>query len=391
MKTYDADLIIVGGGLVGAALALALKNTTLDIILLEGRAPQLDWELDSWDQRVYAISRASRRLLTEIGAWPLARSERLCPVTEMKIAGDSGQSQLQFTALESGVDELTCIAENRELQRALWLALAQTSNVRIITGQPAQALTVEPDAAHLTLADGRNLRAKLVVGADGANSWVRKQLNLEASSKPYQQFGVVANFACEKPHYGVAQQWFMPDGILAWLPLPQQQMSMVWSCYQDRRDELLALSAAQLAQKVAQAGQFSLGQLQQVTPAAAFELKLTQVPQISRSRIVLVGDAAHTVHPLAGQGVNLGFGDVAELAKVLSSVHPERIGDALVLRRYERARRESVLLMQSVCDGLQSLFNNHNPILKSLRNIGLTMTNQLPWVKRQLIRHAMDS
>lgn len=391
MKTYDADLIIVGGGLVGAALALALKNTTLDIILLEGREPLLDWPLDSWDQRVYAISRASRRLLTEIGAWPLARSERLCPVTEMKISGDSGQSQLQFTALESGVDELTCIAENRELQRALWLALAQTSNIRIITGQSAQALTVEPDAAHLTLADGRQLQAKLVVGADGANSWVRKQLNLEASSKPYQQFGVVANFACEKPHYGVAQQWFMPDGILAWLPLPQQQMSMVWSCYQDRRDELLALSAAELAQKVAQAGQFSQGQLQQVTPAAAFELKLTHVPQISRSRIVLVGDAAHTVHPLAGQGVNLGFGDVAELAKVLSSVHPERIGDALVLRRYERARRESVLLMQSVCDGLQSLFNNHNPVLKSLRNIGLTMTNQLPWVKRQLIRHAMDS
>ncbi|WP_373976376.1 UbiH/UbiF family hydroxylase [Chitinibacter sp. SCUT-21] len=391
MKTYDADLIIVGGGLVGAALALALKNTTLDIVLLEGREPQLDWPLESWDQRVYAISRASRRLLTEIGAWPLARAERLCPVSAMKIAGDEPNSRLEFSALESGVDELAFIVENRELQRALWLALAQCSNVRVMTGLTAQALDIQADAAYLTLADGQRLSAKLIIGADGANSWVRQQLQIEASSKPYQQFGVVANFACEKPHYGVAQQWFMADGILAWLPLPNQQMSMVWSCYQDRRDELLALSADELAKQVAQAGQSRLGELKLITPPAAFPLKLTQLEHITRSRVALVGDAAHTVHPLAGQGVNLGFGDVAELAKVLAEVHPERIGDALVLRRYERARRESVLLMQTVCDGLQVLFNNDKPILKSLRNIGLNLTNSAPWIKRQLIRHAMDS
>ncbi|QLI80895.1 UbiH/UbiF family hydroxylase [Chitinibacter fontanus] len=391
MKTYDADLIIVGGGLVGAALALALKNTTLDVILLEGRAPQLDWPLDTWDQRVYAISRASRRLLNEIGAWPRMRVERLTPISAMKIAGDAPHSRLEFAALESGVDELAFIIENRELQRALWLALDDCSNVRVMTSVTASALQIDYDAATLTLADGHQLSAKLIIGADGANSWVRQQLAIPSSAKSYEQYGVVANFACEKPHYGVAQQWFMPDGILAWLPLPNQQMSMVWSCSEDRRNELLTLSADELAKQVAQAGQSRLGQLSVVTPAAAFPLKLTQVADIARSRVALVGDAAHTVHPLAGQGVNLGFGDVAELAKVLASVHPDRIGDALVLRRYELARRESVLLMQTVCDGLQVLFNNHNPILKSLRNIGLTMTDSLPWIKRQLIRHAMDS
>ncbi|WP_410497412.1 UbiH/UbiF family hydroxylase [Chitinibacter sp. S2-10] len=391
MKTHDADLIIVGGGLVGAALALALKNTTLDIILLEGREPMLDWPADSWDQRVYAISRASRTLLSEIGAWQGVRSERLAPISAMKIYGDAANSRLEFAALEAGVDELAFIVENRELQRALWLALAECSNVRVMTLVSAQQLQIKPEEAILTLDNGQSLSAKLVIGADGANSWVRQQLGMDSNAKSYQQFGVVANFACEKPHYGVARQWFMPDGILAWLPLPGQRISMVWACDESRKNELLALSFDELASCVTLAGQSQLGKLDSITAAAAFPLKLTQVPHITRSRIALVGDAAHTVHPLAGQGVNLGFGDVAELAKVLGNVHPGRIGDALVLRRYERARCESVILMQQVCDGLQALFNNHNPTLKTLRNFGLTLTDQLPWLKRQLIRHAMDS
>lgn len=391
MKTYDADLIIVGGGLVGAALALALKNTSLSIILLEGREPALDFDLASWDQRVYAISRASRKLLTQIGAWERVRAERLSPITSMKIRGDAPNAKLEFNALESGVDELAYIVENRELQRALWLALADSANVQIITPAEPESLTIDHDAATLTLSNQRELRARLVIGADGANSWVRRQMQIEAHSKPYAQFGVVANFACEKPHYGAAQQWFKTDAILAWLPLPQQQMSMVWSCDESQKDELLGLSPELLAAKVAQAGGKALGELKLVTPPAAFPLKLTQIETCVKARLALVGDAAHTVHPLAGQGVNLGFGDVAELANLLTNTHPERIGDLLVLRRYERARRESVLLMQTVCDGLQQLFNNQNPILKSLRNFGLGFTDALPWIKRQLIRHAMDS
>lgn len=391
MNTYDADLIIVGGGLVGAALALALKNTSLSIILLEGREPTLDFDPATWDQRVYAISRASRQLLTQIGAWQRVRPERLAPINEMKIRGDEPNAKLEFNALESGVDELAFIVENRELQRALWLALADSSNVQIITPAEPESLAIDHHGVKLTLSNQRSLSARLIVGADGANSWVRRQMHIEASSKPYQQFGVVANFACEKPHYGAAQQWFKTDGILAWLPLPQDQMSMVWSCSESQKDALLAMTPEQLATTVAQAGGKTLGTLQLITPAAGFPLKLTQIKTCVQSRMALVGDAAHTVHPLAGQGVNLGFGDVAELAQLLSQTHPERIGDLLVLRRYERARRESVLLMQTVCDGLQKLFNNQNSFLKPLRNIGLGFTDSLPWLKRQLIRHAMDS
>ncbi|WP_297572058.1 UbiH/UbiF family hydroxylase [uncultured Deefgea sp.] len=391
MKNFDADIIIVGGGLVGAALALALKKTSLSVILLEGRAPCLDFDLSTWDQRVYAISRASRQLLTQIGAWQRIRPERLSPICAMKIRGDAVDAVLEFNALESGVDELAFIVENRELQRALWLALADCSHVDIITPASAQSLSIDLDAATLTLADQRQLRARLVVGADGAQSWVRGQAGIQASSKPYAQFGVVANFAIEKPHYGCAQQWFKTDGILAWLPLAQQQMSMVWSCDTELKNELLNLSPSQLAAKVAQAGNASLGELTLITPPAAFELKLNQITHCVKPRLALVGDAAHTVHPLAGQGVNLGFGDVAELADLLTTTHPERIGDYLVLRRYERARREPVRLMQTVCDGLQQLFNNHHPVLMRLRNFGLGFTNALPWLKRQLIRHAMDS
>lgn len=394
MNIYDADVIIMGGGLVGAALALALKNTALSIIVLEGREPALEFDLATWDQRVYAISRASRKLLTQIGAWQRVRTERLSPITAMKIRGDAPNAKLEFNALESGVDELAYIVENRELQRALWLALADSPNVQIISPAEPESLVISHDAATLTFNNQcgqRELRARLVIGADGANSWVRRQMHIEAHSKPYAQFGVVANFACEKPHYCAAQQWFKTDGILAWLPLPQHQMSMVWSCDEALKDELLGLSPELLAAKVAQAGGKALGELKLVTPPAAFPLKLTQIDTCVKARIALVGDAAHTVHPLAGQGVNLGFGDVAELANLLTNMHPERIGDLLVLRRYERARRESVLLMQTVCDGLQQLFNNQNPILKSLRNFGLGFTDALPWIKRQLIRHAMDS
>ncbi|WP_273431721.1 UbiH/UbiF family hydroxylase [Chitinibacter tainanensis] len=390
MKAYDADVIVLGGGLVGSALALALRHSAHEVILIEGREPQLDWPVESWDQRVYAISRASQQLLAEIGAWEQLRPARLCPVSAMKIRGD-GQSQLDFSALDSGVDALATILENRELQRALWLALGEAPNVRIISGVQAQQLEISPSAATLTLSDGQQLSARLIVGADGANSWLRQQAGIEVKTRPYGQAGVVANFACEKPHYGVAQQWFRPDGILAFLPLPDQQMSMVWSCADALRDELLQLDPAALAARVAQAGNMSLGALQLITPAAAFPLRLNQPDSIVRARVALIGDAAHTVHPLAGQGVNLGFGDVQELAQLLQQTPAERLGDVLVLRRYERARREPVLLMQTVCDGLQRLFDTPHPLVKAMRNFGLAATDQLPWLKRQLIRHAMDS
>ena len=374
-----------------AALALALKETTLSVLLIEGRQPEHHWPADSWDQRIYAISRVNRQMLQRTGAWQRMDPTRLQATLGMKIFGDAEQSALQFNALDAGVDELAYMLENRELQKALWSALADCSHARILTPATPAELTVDMSGATLGLADGRQLRARLVVGADGANSWVRHQLAIEPQVKPYQQFGVVANFNITKPHLSVAHQWFMPDGILAWLPLAGNRMSMVWSCNEAKRSELMALAPDELCAMVAAAGGHRLGALELITAPAAFPLRLNQLPETVRDKVVLIGDAAHTVHPLAGQGVNLGFGDVAELARLLANSPVQQIGDYLLLRRYARARSEAVLTMQSVCHGLQKLFNNTNPLLKTLRNLGLGATNQLPWLKRQLIRHAMDA
>lgn len=387
MKTFDADVLIVGAGLVGAALALALKDTSLSVLLLDGREPACDWPADSWDSRVYAISGASRRMLSQAGVWQGMAASRLQSVQRMCIYGDTG-SVLRFDALEAGLDELACILENRELQCALWQAVQACPNVTVLAPATPTLLEVSEEAANLTLADGRYLSARLVVGADGAQSWVREQLGMTVQRHDYQQFGVVANFITEKSHSSTAFQWFRADGVLAWLPLPGHRMSMVWSCSAALRDELLACDPSALASCVAAAGHHQSGDLQLITPAQAFPLRLNHVPNMVAPRVALVGDAAHTVHPLAGQGVNLGFGDVMELAGVLAAEDYRHCGNFSVLRRYERARREPIFLMQGVCHGLQQFFNNTNPILRTARNLGLGLANQSPWLKRQLIRHA---
>lgn len=386
----EFDILIVGGGLVGAALAASLRDTVFDIGLIEGKPPAQSWPDDDWDSRVYAISRASRRLLQDIGAWQRLDASRLGPVAAMQIYGDDSRNALAFDALEAGVDDLAVILESRQLQAALWQSAGDAPNVSLIAPARPASFSQHAEGATVLLDNGDELRARLVVGADGAQSWLRQQADITTRSEPYQQWGVVANFAIERAHLGVARQWFFDDGVLAWLPLAGQRVSIVWSCGEAQKDELLALTPEHLAARVADAGGRLLGQFSTITPAAAFPLRLTHVDELVKAGVALVGDAAHTVHPLAGQGVNLGFGDVAELARLLKAEHPGRCGDYLVLRRYERARRESIYLMQGVCHGLQKLFNNSNPWLKSLRNAGLGLTDGLPWLKQQLIRHAMD-
>jgi 2-polyprenylphenol 6-hydroxylase len=384
----DFDIVIVGAGLVGASFAMALRGGGLKLALVEAQTPVAAG--DTWDSRVYAISPGSATFLDGLGVWKRLDHARICAVHEMLVHGDGAGALLQFSAYESGVPELASIVENRQLQSLLWQGLEQQHNLELVCPDCCEILQLREDAVELTLASGRALRARLVVAADGMHSWARQAAGIAAEQKAYAQMGVVANFSCARAHHNTAYQWFRDDGVLAYLPLPGQRMSMVWSTPDAHAAELLALPADALCARVAAAGKDALGKLDLLSPAMQFPLARLRAARLAAPRIALVGDAGHVLHPLAGQGVNLGLGDAAALAEVLLQREPFRDpGEIRLLRRYERARAEDILALTLVTDGLQRLFAAPGGAMAKLRNTGLNLTDTLPVVKNLLIRRAL--
>ena len=386
------DMIVIGGGLVGASLVAALKDSGLKMALIEPHASIPLPQDDSWDSRVYAISPGSAAFLQELGVWQLMEAERLAPVYEMAVFGDDNAAHVNFSAYEIGIPELAFIAENRQLQTAVWEVLKSSNeNLHIFCPAKCTAITWQESHVEVQLDDGSQLEAALVVGADGVNSWVRKQAEIDVSRHAYNQIGVVANFSTERPHRQIAHQWFRRDGVLALLPLPDKRVSMVWSTTEDHADFLRNLSADELCHRVEEAASHTLGKLQLITPPVGFPLNFVHVDKLIKPRLVLIGDAAHGIHPLAGQGVNLGLRDTRELAAILNARGMRTdCGDFMLLRRYELARKEDILALELATDGLQKLFNNSNPTLARLRNLGLEITNRLPLIKNRLMQHALN-
>jgi len=381
------DVLIIGGGLVGASLSAALKDSRLSIALVEVQPSATQNE--GWDSRIYAISPGSASFLQQSGVWQRLDKNRVQQVEQMCVFGDQG-AELDFSAYQLGAAELAFILENRLLQQALWQGLQRQDNLTLFHPARCADIAWQEDAACLQLEDGRQLRAKLIVGADGRDSWVRQQAGIIKPPTLYQQHGVVANFSIDKPHRGTAFQWFQEDGILALLPMPQQMVSMVWSVSPEKSTNLLQLPHEELCAQVSVASQYTLGSLLLVTPPAAFPLRLLNLPRIVKSRLALVGDAAHNVHPLAGQGVNLGFRDARQLAQVLQQCGEHQdCGNIQMLRRYERARKEDIFSMQLTTDALKKLFNNANPLLRNLRNFGLSTINRIAPLKKLLASHAL--
>jgi 2-polyprenylphenol 6-hydroxylase len=387
------DVVIAGAGLVGLALAPALARSGLHVALADRvavAAPDIAAEADDdWDARVYAISPASAAFLHSLGAWQSLPCARIAAVESMQVTGDRG-AELAFSAWDLGERALAWIVEERALKAALVPAV-HAAGVDTFAPATFTAFAASSDSARLDLADGGSLSARLVVAADGIRSWVRGAAGLDAPARPYGQTAVVANFACERAHHGVARQWFRDDGsILAWLPLPGRRVSIVWSAPEALARELLTLTPVELAQRVADAGARALGDLACLTPAAGFPLQLLKLPAITGHRLALVGDAAHGVHPLAGQGVNLGFGDAEALAAVLAERGPVRdVGAPILLDRFARRRALPVAAMQGVTDGLARLFGAREPWVASLRNRGLAAVERLPLVKRLLAQPAL--
>jgi len=388
----DFDVAVAGAGLVGLALAVALAEAGLRTALI-GREPlKLPDERPAgsdWDSRVYAISPGSASLLRALGAWQALPAERIAPVESMRVEGDDG-AVLRFSAHDLGERALAWIVEERALREALTLKL-RTTGVAVHAPRELAAIGYAAERALLRFDDGATLTARLVVGADGLRSWVRASAGIVAVPRPYGQTAVVANFACERAHHGRARQWFRDDGgILAWLPLPDRRVSMVWSAPDAQAAELRALAPDALATRAAAAGGDALGAFECITPAAGFPLQFLRLPAVVAHRLALCGDAAHGVHPLAGQGVNLGFGDVEALAAILRERGPVRdAGAPILLDRYARRRAGPVRAMQTVTDSLAHLFGLRAPWARAARNLGMTAVDRLPFVKRLLAEPAL--
>lgn len=379
-----ADVAVVGGGLLGKTAALACAQAGLKVALLATPAAP-DAGLDS---RIYAFSSSTQALLERLRVWQALIPERMTPVYDMRVFGDA-MAQLHFSAYQAAVPQLAWIVESGLVERALDSALRFQPQVTWYA-QRAQGLAVDEEAAVLTLEQGPTIAARLVLGADGVHSWVRAQIGSQVKRHDYRQLGVVANFRAELPHGETAFQWFRDGEILALLPLPQQHVSLVWSAHEAHAQDLLALDPAQLAHAVEAACGRRLGGLECVTPARGFPLALQNVDRLAAPRVALIGDAAHAMHPLAGQGMNLGMRDVATLADVLAQRETFRdLGDLRLLRRYERARRADIEKLLAATDGLHRLFAAPGMVARGLRNLGMSLVSAQTWVKRWLIAGAL--
>jgi 2-polyprenylphenol 6-hydroxylase len=384
------EVAIVGGALVGAAAARALRGTRVALISREPLPAGLDASAADFDARVYAISPANAAFLAQLGAWSAIPEARKTPVRAMRVHGDDGESLIEFDAYRSGYGELAWIVEDRWLQDALWRGLGSQDGLTFFPNCAVAELALADAQAGLLLEDGRRLTAKLVVGADGARSSVRAQAGIACEEQVYAQTAVVANFACSRPHRDVAFQWFQGGAVLALLPLPGDHVSMVWSAGNAAASRLLALDAGALAREVADASRHALGELALVTPPRGFPLQRLAARRLVASRVALAGDAAHVIHPLAGQGANLGLQDARLLAAAIGGREPGRDpGDVRLLRRYERSRAEDILAMRAAVHGLFRLFDARGAGVARLRNAGLNLADRMPVLKNLLMRHAM--
>ncbi|UGQ46959.1 UbiH/UbiF family hydroxylase [Massilia endophytica] len=384
---------IVGDGAIAKTAALAFAQAGQSVTVLAPPAAPQRADEASWDVRVFALNHTARKLLDSLKVWGAMDQARIAPVDAMVVQGDGKQpGGLHFDAFGAHTDTLAWIVEDRNLNQALDAALRFAQNVHIVNGH-ATALKADEDVATIRLDDGSELKSSLVVGADGAQSWVRGQCDIGLDYRTYSQKGVVSNFECEKPHHGAAHQWFTCDeGIVALLPLPGKRVSLVWSAPDMLADTLCSEGAAALAERLSKFAADKLGKLTPLQPelVRAFPLRLIRPHSLVAPRVALVGDAAHVVHPLAGHGMNLGFGDVQDLVRAVSEREQHRsIGDERVLARYARSRKEEVLVMQATTDGLERLFSTNLEPVRVVRNFGLNLLDKLPVVKRRLIAHAL--
>ncbi|CAM3143214.1 FAD-dependent 2-octaprenylphenol hydroxylase [Vibrio neptunius] len=387
----SVDIAIVGGGMVGLALAAAFKETDLRIAVIESRVPESELA-DLPDVRVSALSRSSENILRNVGAWNGIVERRAAPYSAMEVWEQDSFARIEFDAQKLAQPDLGHIVENRVIQLSLLEQVKQQSNVSLFMPAQCNAMAVGESEAWLTLDNGHALTAKLVVGADGANSWVRKQQDIPLTHWDYGHSAVVANIWTAETHDKVARQIFTPQGPLAFLPMGESNMSsIVWSTEPNRAESLVAMSNEEFNKSLTAEFDARLGLCEVVGQRFAFPLKMRYARDFAVERVVLVGDAAHTIHPLAGQGVNLGLLDAASLAQEVMTLwrKGEDIGTKRNLRSYERWRKSEAAKMIAAMQGFKDLFAGDNPAKKLARGIGMALVGQLPGAKDEIMKHAL--
>ena len=392
---YDFDVMIIGGGMVGSCLAALIAGEARlagwRVALIDSAAVRQPKE-GALDLRVSALSRASQRILAAAGAWD-AIEPHACPYDQMLVwdaaGGPDGNDAVRFSAAESGEPNLGHIAENLRVQWALHQSPLLRGTTQLNTG--LETIEFESDAARVSLADGRTLSCQFVVGADGGQSRTREQAGIGRAGWNYDQTAVVAHLRTERPHRGTAYQRFLPRGPLALLPLRDGRVSLVWTSAPEEAAVLQAAEPAEFSRRVTEASDRVLGDAVLDSDRAAFPLALWHAREYVRPGLALIGDAAHTIHPLAGQGVNLGFLDCASLVQVLAAAvaDGEEYAGLRVLRRYERWRRSENALAMGACDSLNRLFGAKGMAIAAARRVGMSFVTVQPRLRRSLVQRAL--
>ena len=391
---HDSDIVIVGGGLNGPALALPLAQSGLRVTIVDALPEHLRKQTD-FDGRAYALALASVRLLRAIGVWDDI-ADRTQPLLDIKVsdgragAGPLSPFFLHFDHAELEEGPMGHMCEDRVLRPALLEAMENASGITQISGDAVTAQKVGADGAELTLGSGKRLRTRLIVGADGRASGTAERAGIGRTGWGYGQTALVCAIAHEKPHHGVAHQFFMPTGPLAILPLPGNVSSIVWSETEQTAAEFAALSDDDFLYVLRPRFGDFLGQISLTGKRHTYPLGLTVANSFVAPRVALVGDAAHGLHPVAGQGLNAGLRDVAALAQVLGDARRrgEDLAAADVLERYERWRRFDVATLSMTTDFTTKLFSNDNPILRAVRGIGMGAINAAAPLRRAMMREA---
>ena len=389
--TAAYDVIVIGGGMVGSSTALALAQQGFSVAIIERQkfANESFKPAEAYDLRVSAISPSSQDLLTELGVWSEITQIRSCDYHKMFIWHENGNAVVRFASEQIGLPLLGTIVENNLVQASMQRALQSLHNVSLYAEQQIELINNLSHEVEVKTSTGQHLHAQLLIAADGRESSVRRLLNLAVVRGSYQQTAIVANVSTEKSHENTAWQRFLSTGPLAFLPLPNGQSSIVWSADNERADELITLSDAEFTEALSEAFEFRLGAVTRTSVRAAFPLSWHNAQQWLQQRVMLIGDAAHGVHPLAGQGVNLGFADVAMLKQLFqdqSTIYQPRL-----LRQFERQRKAETARATHLFSLLKTLYGQQNGLVSLARDLGMSLVDANMMIKRLIMSNAVKN